>query len=122
MSDVKITRFAPGQAVPDWLLDQEPAQPDAIKGPITFADVADVIETPDYFVLVPFRDAAGIVTIEGRGNLVFAATKPVRVLIQQSVIFPIDMRDAGAQASWVSPPRMIARRPGFWSRLRDLFR
>lgn len=54
MDETKIRgwRFAKGEAVPCWLLDQEPTLPGARRGAITFSIDAVVVELGDRYVVL----------------------------------------------------------------------
>lgn len=67
-------RFAAGEKVPGWLLDQEPVDAGAARAEFTFLVECDVIETDGRYVIVPTVKAPeGVLRLSRSGGLKVSA-------------------------------------------------
>ena len=132
MSDVQ--HFKMGSDIPAWLLAIEPVNEASVMGQSRFGCDVDVLETDDYFLLLPTNillPVSGILDFTGTYNCTAVATaKPVRILVSETVPFPRGMSPpmAGTPPYGLSIQPVVAaplapREPhrNFWSRLRYAF-
>lgn len=90
MSEAAVTKVRMGQGVPEWLLAIEPMGPQANRGAFRFAVDVDIIDTPDFFVVVPTMAGSypGILDMQDtHGCKVLAASKLVRFALVQDCVF-----------------------------------
>lgn len=90
-TETTVTRFAIGSEVPAWLIDQEPIHAQSTPGVFRFTTPCDVIDTPEYFVVIPIVSGPlpSIIDFDGGGVRIFASGKPVRlVCAQQTFLAP----------------------------------
>lgn len=98
MSDPLTTpiRLPMGSAIPEWLLVAEPAQAGAPRGNFRFAVDVDIIETPNYFAVLPIvapgSQFQGLIDNTGMfGHRCYAPGKPVITVNVATTWFPVDV-------------------------------
>lgn len=103
-TEIKCTRFAPGAAVPEWLLAAEPMGPDSVAGPFIFQIEVDVLELEDRFVLLPTGtgNLAPILHYGGQGARLYAPAKPVCNVLVTNTIMGLEV-DAWSEVPQASP-------------------
>ena len=76
------TKFQAGADVPEWIIIAEPIVADAIQGKFTFGVPIDLIDLPDYYLIVPcmYGPIPSVINFSGAGCKIMAAAKPVRVV------------------------------------------
>lgn len=104
-----VTALPMGSDIPDWLLVAEPMVADAPRGNFRFAGDVHIIDTPDYFVVVPQALGNNPPLIDGSGMInhrIYAPGKPVHVVLVQSVTFPLEVNawHAGGPGDLNLPP------------------
>lgn len=120
------TRFQAGDVIPEWIIVAEPVIPNALQGKFTFGCPVDLIDLPDYYLVIPcvYGPVPPIVNFSGNDCKIMAAAKPVRVVNGMGT-FQTEQVDAwGSMAGIVGavPPAQVPqanldRPPGFWKRL-----
>ena len=107
-TEIKCARFAPGAAVPEWLLAAEPMGPDSVAGPFIFQIEVDVLELEDRFVLLPTGTGSLAPTLHygGQGARLYAPAKPVCNVLVTNTIMGLEV-DAWSEVP-VAPPTWLA--------------
>lgn len=111
-----VTRYQAGDKIPSWLIDSEPAHPNAIRGEMVFATVCDVIDAQDYYAVIPLAsgDFPYPLQFGGQGCRVFAASKVVKAAVGLTTFF------TEGTSSW-TPMTVAPKRLNFWQRLKNVF-
>ena len=77
MKAVEVTgawRFEAGEAVPEWLLGQEPTRAGAVRAALTFEVACDVIEIDGRYVIAPARrEPVAVLRLSRSGGLKLSA-------------------------------------------------
>jgi hypothetical protein len=85
-----VTRMTMGQDVPEWLMVAEPEQPGAPKGHFRFCVDVDVIDTPNYYAVMPNLALYNGPVIDNSGMMghrIMAAGKPVFLVATGGAFF-----------------------------------
>lgn len=111
-TEIKCTRFAPGAAVPEWLLAAEPMGPDSVAGPFIFQIEVDVIELEDRFVLLPTGTGNLAPTLHygGQGARLYAPAKPVCNVLVTNTIMGLEV-DAWSEVPQAPPAQQGLSQP-----------
>jgi hypothetical protein len=108
------TRFQAGDKIPPWLLDIEPFDATATRGTLTFGTMVDVIDLPDYFVVMPLGmgELPPVVFFDGSSCKVFASAKNVRIPLASTCFVTPDQNCWKTQDQ--SPGVQFAPPPGLF--------
>lgn len=105
-----VQKFQAGEDIPEWLLQLIPQGPHAVRGAFKFNVAMDVIEAPDYFLVVPSTPLAaptGLLDLDGTAYCsVMAMDKTVRVVHQEGYFTQV-----GGNAPVVNMPAIPGVRP-----------
>lgn len=117
--ETTVIRFALGAEVPPWLIDQEPIHTQSKCGVFRFATACDVIDAPDYFMVVPVATGPlpSIIDFDGQGVRIFAAGKPVRLVCAQMAFMTPEVDAWAPTLPWLEQKAEAPRRKGLWARL-----
>lgn len=115
-----VTALPMGSDIPDWLLVAEPLVAGAHRGNFRFTVDVHVIDTPNYYIVVPMQLGQHPPLIDGSGTMqhrVYAPGKPVHVIGAQEVYFPLEINawhgSAGVSGGPVMPASTPAPAPDF---------
>lgn len=89
-----VTPIRMGGDIPEWLIVAEPLEPGAPRGNFRFSCDVQIVETPDYYVVVPMALGNLPPLLDGSGTVnhrIYAPGKPVHIAIAQQVIFPLSV-------------------------------
>lgn len=103
-----VTPIPMGTAIPDWLLVAEPMQAGAPRGNFRFAIDVHVVDTPEYFVVVPMTLGVHPPLIDASGTAlhrIYAPVKPVHMVDAQQVFFPLEV------SAWHNGQALVEARP-----------
>lgn len=121
-TETTVTRFAMGAEVPPWLIDQEPIHVHSHPGVFRFTTPCDVIDTPDYYVVVPVVTGPlpSIIDFDGDGVRIFASGKPVRLVCAQQVFMGTEHDAWSPTIPWLQqsgdPAPAAPVKASFWKR------
>ena len=100
---LRMTRFAAGTRVPEWLLAVEPMNKDSVLDEPRFIVAVDVVEVSDRFFVIPVgvSNGPGIMSFNGSYCTITAPGKPVEAVIAKQVILGLDYMTARARDTFV---------------------